>query len=571
MDPRSSDSPEPPSGPSRIVSGHSALDRKPWLLALAGGVMVPLSMEPWGLTLLMPIGFVLLARALKDSSIRRALLIGWVFGLAVEGLGLPWIGTAVSRFLAIFVLGDPGSGIATAMGAGAFLLRWPLASLGWGLCAASIVLAPNKVLLRAIWAGVCFMVMEAYWPRIFRWTMGAAYATEDPSGSWLLLQWFGVEEMLLLAVASGFLAASCWDRSVRTRRDWLVTIPALVLMAAPSIPLPQAQPADSASASDGAPLTVSIVQPVLPLEQRHDREGAAAQLKKIRALIEIASEGPMTDQPVLILLPEAILPQSWKIEWVQEWCLDWLSQPTVIGLSLREDQGFSNAVVLLSPRIDEHTRNRSVEVQLGRKKELLPFGETVPFGEFLAGLGIELPLTELVAGKEAVTFSVGGDFPPLGISICYEGILPETAVQTIEQGARWHANLTEDLWYGDWCLPAQHLQFQRARAIESGQLWLRSVNAGISAAIDPRSEGRRSILSTRQWVGDRWSTWHNTTDAGQVALPMGQVGILQLQIASDFSPQGTAPLSLPSASPLLLLYSLLAVYWWNLKRLLKVR
>lgn len=571
MDPRSSDSPEPPSGPSRPVSKQTTLVQRPWFLAFAGGVMIPLSMEPWGLTLLMPLGFALLARALKDSSIRRALWIGWIFGLAVEGLGLPWIGTAVSRFLGIFVLGDPGSGIATAIGAGVFLLRWPLASLGWGLCAASIVLAPNRAWLRAIWAGVCFMVMEACWPRIFRWTMGAAYATEDPSGSWLLLQWFGVEEMLLLAVASGFLAACCWNRSVRTRGDWLATIPALVLMAVPSIPLPQAQPADSASASDVVPLTVSIVQPVLPLEQRHDREGDAAQLKKIQALIEVASEGPGTDQPVLIILPEGILPQSWKIELLQEWCLDWLSQPTVIGLSLQEEQGFSNAVALLSPRIDEHTRVRSVEVQLGRKKELLPFGETVPFREFLAALGIELPLTELVAGQEVVTFSVDGDFPPLGISICYEGILPETAVQTIEQGARWHANLTEDLWYGDWILPAQHLQFQRSRAIESGQLWLRSVNAGISAAIDPRSEGRRSILTTRRWVGERWSSWQKTTDAGQVALPMGQVGILQLQIAPGFSPQGAAPLSLPSASPLLLLYSLLAVYWWNLRRLQTAR
>lgn len=570
MDPRSSDSPEPPSGASRGDPQPVTVHRKPWFMVLAGAVMIPLSLEPWGLVLLMPVSFLLLARALTGASFSRALLIGWIFGLVVEGLGLPWIGTAVSRYIGIFVLGDPGSATASAAGLGAFLLRWPLASLGWGLCAASIVFSPNKVWLRAMWAGVCFMVMESYWPRIFRWTMGAAYATEDPTGSWLLVQWFGVEEMLFFAVASGFLAASCWDRSERTRRDWLATVPALVLMASPLIGLAKAPLPESASAIGHVPLTVSIVQPVLPLELRHGREGAAEQLKKIRALIEVASEGPIPDQPVLVVLPEGILPQSWKIEWLQEWCLDWLSQPLLIGLSLREEQGYSNAVALLSPRIDPDTRERSIEVQLGRKKELLPFGETVPFGDVLAGLGIELPVTSLVAGKEAVTFDLGDDFPMLGISICYEGILADTAAETIKKGARWHANVTEDLWYGDWMLPAQHLQFQRSRAIESGQLWLRSVNAGITAVIDPRRHGRRSILSSRQRLGQRWSQWQEITDAGQIALPMGQVGVLQVQITSDFSAPGAPLLSLPSSSPMLLIYCILACFWWNLRRMQRV-
>ena len=567
IDARASDRSETGADRPKNGSGMPSLSRKPLWLALAAGALVPLSMQPWGVPWLLPVAFTVLAWSLKEASIGKALLLGWLFGLVVEAGGLPWIGTAVSRFLAIFVLEDPGSGIATAAGFGAFIMRWPLAALGWGLCSASIMICPNKLWVRAIWSGICFVVLESYWPRIFRWTMGAAFATEEPSGGWLLLQWFGVEETLLLTVVAGFLAASCCDRGWPTKRRRLALLPALVLMVLPVIPLPDAQLSPLATEDGGLdPLTVSIVQPAFPLELRHGREQAELQLKKIRSLIEIASDAGGVAAPALILLPEGILPQMWKAEWLQQWSQDWLRRPAVIGLTHFEDPGFSNAVALLLPGYDSDRRQPIVDVQIGSKKVLLPFGETVPFGELLSSWGIEVPITQLVAGEEAVVFSADGSFPKLGISICYEGILPDIAAATIGRGARWHANLTEDLWYGDWVEPAQHLQLQRSRAIETGLIWLRSVNAGISVAIDPRHRGRRLIVASRLWTGDRWSDWQPTTNSGQLSLPAGNVGILQIQVVPDFSPRVGAPLSLPSSRPLLWIYCLLGLFWFNLKR-----
>ncbi|MGE4619355.1 MAG: apolipoprotein N-acyltransferase [Planctomycetota bacterium] len=568
-DPRSSETPDPLPREPETESEEPRSRRQRLGLALLAGALVPLSLQPWGLPWLLPVGFALLATVIKGASFRQSFLIGGVFGLAINGVGLPWIATAVTRFSGIFIFDAPDSVAATMTGVGAFFLWWPAASLGWGLWAAMITICPTQGVLRAIWAGLGVMLLESYWPRIFQWTLGAAYATENPSMSWWLLQWFGVEELVLLAVFSGFLAAPCVTDRSRTYRQLWILVPALLLMVLPAIPLPQAPLHPSVAGSEAGQaeeLVVSIIQPAIPLEMRHGREQSDAQRRKIRSLIEQASVG----DPNLVLLPEAILPQAWKIEWLQQWCQDWLRCPTLIGVTLIEPDGYSNGLALLIPRSDPDSGQRWVDVQIGRKKRLVPFGEMIPFGETLSSWGIELPLTSLVAGSEAVVFSADSWFPRLGASICYEGILSATAAETGAQGARWHANLTEDLWYGDWLEPAQHLQLQRSRAIESGLVWFRSVNAGISAAIDPRSGGYRSILASRSrsdhLPASSWSPWQPTSDSGQVSLPQGDVGILQIRLTNDFSPQISAPLSLPESAPLLWLYVALALFWWNLKR-----
>jgi hypothetical protein len=53
-------------------------------MALLGGLLVPLSFEPWGLASLLPISIWLLARSLEQRDWRTGLLIGWIFGLVVD-------------------------------------------------------------------------------------------------------------------------------------------------------------------------------------------------------------------------------------------------------------------------------------------------------------------------------------------------------------------------------------------------------------------------------------------------------------------------------------------------------
>jgi apolipoprotein N-acyltransferase len=117
------------------------------------------------------------------------------------------------------------------------------------------------------------------------------------------------------------------------------------------------------------------------------------------------------------------------------------------------------------------------------KVHLVPFGEYVPFKQWLAFAG---GLT-----KEVGDFSRGASRAPLqagdkklGVFICYESIFPDEVRQFAKQGAQVFVNISNDGWYGDSGAYAQHLKQARMRAIENDRWLLRDTNTGVTAAID---------------------------------------------------------------------------------------
>ncbi len=120
------------------------------------------------------------------------------------------------------------------------------------------------------------------------------------------------------------------------------------------------------------------------------------------------------------------------------------------------------------------------------KVHLVPFGEYLPFQDFLESLGLQ-QLTKLsggfFAGDRRRPIAVPGAPPALPL-ICYEAIFPD---ELIAKGRRpgWMVNVTNDGWFGISTGPFQHLQQARVRAIEQGLPLVRAANTGISAVIDP--------------------------------------------------------------------------------------
>jgi len=120
------------------------------------------------------------------------------------------------------------------------------------------------------------------------------------------------------------------------------------------------------------------------------------------------------------------------------------------------------------------------------KIHLVPFGEYLPFQDFLESLGI-MQLTGVrggfSAGAGARLLSIGG-VPAARALICYEIIFPD---EIVEKGARpgWLINLTNDAWFGSSAGPYQHFHQARVRAVEQGLPLARAANTGISAIIDP--------------------------------------------------------------------------------------
>jgi apolipoprotein N-acyltransferase len=119
------------------------------------------------------------------------------------------------------------------------------------------------------------------------------------------------------------------------------------------------------------------------------------------------------------------------------------------------------------------------------KVHLVPFGEYLPFQDFLEQLGLQ-QITKLrggfIPGDRHRVLKVPGapDVLPL---ICYEIIFPEAVPRGERPG--WMVNLTNDGWFGLSAGPYQHLAQARIRAIEQGLPLVRAANTGISAVIDP--------------------------------------------------------------------------------------
>jgi apolipoprotein N-acyltransferase len=120
------------------------------------------------------------------------------------------------------------------------------------------------------------------------------------------------------------------------------------------------------------------------------------------------------------------------------------------------------------------------------KLHLVPFGEYLPFQDWMEKLGI-VQLTKVTGG-----FIPGQQRRPLEIPhapralplICYEAIFPGN-VAARDDRPGWIVNLTNDGWFGFSTGPYQHLQQARLRAIEEGLPMVRAANTGISAVIDP--------------------------------------------------------------------------------------
>ena len=115
------------------------------------------------------------------------------------------------------------------------------------------------------------------------------------------------------------------------------------------------------------------------------------------------------------------------------------------------------------------------------KKQLVPFGEFIPFSNFIdkTFLSNYFDTTSLSKGEDK-------DFPSIIVPlICYEGIFPHFVGNNRKTGAKLLVNITNDAWFGKNTGPKQHFTHVRYRAIEEGLPLVRSSNMGFSGLISP--------------------------------------------------------------------------------------
>lgn len=193
------------------------------------------------------------------------------------------------------------------------------------------------------------------------------------------------------------------------------------------------------------------------------------------------------DGAELIVFPESVFPvciddnatvMNYAVDLAKE-CHATLLFGTM--MTADSEGGIKNVILTISP-------DGEVSETVYAKQKLVPFGEYVPWREFLTAI---VPLLDdinmldngYVAGTDSVVAESNAG--KIGSSICFDSIYEEVARKSALNGAEILAIETNDSWFSDSAAVYMHLAQGRLRAIENGKYVTRAANTGVSAIITP--------------------------------------------------------------------------------------
>ncbi len=151
-----------------------------------------------------------------------------------------------------------------------------------------------------------------------------------------------------------------------------------------------------------------------------------------------------------------------------------------INTSLDESKNNFNSLVVVD--------NKFKILYQYNKKKLVPFGEFLPFENFLNRFGLK-KITQGYGSFSKGKLQKNIRIEKLNILplICYEIIFTEL-IQKSENKTNLIINISEDAWFGNSIGPYQHFAKAVFRAIENNTFLVRSANKGITAIISNRGE-----------------------------------------------------------------------------------
>lgn len=466
-------------------------------LAFLGGLGAAAALPPvYALPLLLIVfpAAILMLDGVRERPLRSAALIGWSFGFGFFLGGLYWVGFSflvdaedhawMLPFVAVLFPGGLALFFAAAFAAARHF--WTE--------------GPERVLTLTL------SLMAAEWLRGhvftgFPWNLfGYAWGFSDAMlQSASLFGIYGLTLTTMLAAAS--------PAALLSRRGWNVTPAALAipaLMAGLLVVNLVFGLVRLANASDETVpgVMLRIVQPNTPQEEKYVPH---LRWQNWLRLLELTNE-PGLERVSHVIWPEAAPP----------FLLD--SDPEALAM-IAEILPPSATLLSGTVRIDRAkgedqrgTPYNSFQVidSVGEvtatydKAHLVPFGEYLPFEEFLTALGIRkivaIPGT-FGRGEGPRTLKLP-DAPPFAPLICYEIIFPGAVTDPADRPA-WLINVTDDSWFRNTSGPRQHLVIARVRAIEEGLPVVRAANTGISAIIDPYGRERAQMSYGIQGILDK--------------------------------------------------------------------
>ena len=119
------------------------------------------------------------------------------------------------------------------------------------------------------------------------------------------------------------------------------------------------------------------------------------------------------------------------------------------------------------------------------KRYLMPFGEYVPFEDYIPGLAALFDMAEHITpgpGSEVIKSKTGAQ---LGTMLCYEDMVPDASRQMVSGGANLLVSLINGSAFESKFTLAQHRLLSQLRAVECRRHFLRCAATGETCVISP--------------------------------------------------------------------------------------
>ncbi len=443
------------------------------LAALVAGVALAASFEPARLVFLLPFAVATFIWSVRGQSLKRAALIGVVFGAVFMHTLIFWMRVvgidaylALSWFMTLYYVA-----MAVGLAAVSRLRAWPL----WS---------------GAVWLGV--EVIRGSWPfGGFTWGKVEFAVIDTPVEGWL--PWLGANGTGLMVVWASALGLWCvLEASERPRLAAGALAAAIGVLVVP-LGLPTAE------ANDGT-LDVAIVQGDVPgngdnLLEYHE-EVTRSQIELTEELARDVAAGEERAPDFAVWPENSTAVDPFEDDEVRAGILaaaEQLGRPVLVGAMVdapADDEVLNQGIVVdpITGPGDRYTKRHPV-----------PFGEYIPYRDtiFRSNFGkLEMIPRNMLSGTRSTPLRIDGI--EIADAICFDVSYDDAIGEQVKAGAQLLVVQTSNAFFIHTGQIEQQFAITRMRALETGRFVVVAAVNGRSAVIGPDGEVVASIpLRTR--------------------------------------------------------------------------
>ena len=448
------------------------------IIAAVAGLALYASFPPLGWWWLSVPALALYMSRIDEARAPRALTVTFVFGMSFWIPLIDWIPLAVGTKPPWFVL---------AFVQTLFLMAWALFARWTQLWAWARGPIMQALFYALTWAGVD--AARSRWPWSgFPWGSVALPQVDSPLGH--LAPYGGSTLITAVVVFLAVLVRRAFAaRDAALLREHWFSRPALAIIVAAAYVAPLA--ISLPNQAENGMLRVGVVQGdiALPGAQAYSREGEVTD-NNVRASLELASSPELAHDPIdLAIWGEGSVdrdPLAFPaIGQAVDRAATALDAPILIGYTnLNERDRVKNWLAVWEPGtgMDESARYS--------KHVPVPFGEFIPFRDFIASFATEVAQSswDMEAGNEPPLMTIearDGRSVPLAVGICFEAAYPLVIGDGVARGGQAIIVPSNNYHFRSSGESAQQGQLLRMRAMEYSRSAVQASTTGHSYVIRP--------------------------------------------------------------------------------------